>query len=58
MLESEYSLFSYVDINNNSEFDYGYPFPFEYSEPFFIYPQRLNIKGGWTVENVSVNFIK
>ncbi len=58
ILEAEYSLFSYVDININSAYDYGYPFPFEHSEPFFIYPQKLNIRGGWTVENVKVSFVK
>ncbi|MCI0448723.1 MAG: Ig-like domain-containing protein [Chlorobi bacterium] len=58
ILDAEYSLFSFADKNNNSLFDFGYPFPFEYSEPFYIYPQALNIKGGWTVENVVINFVK
>jgi hypothetical protein len=58
MLEAEYSLFAYIDKNNSGRYDYGYPYPFEYSEPFYIYPQALNIKGGWTVENVVINFIK
>ncbi len=58
ILEADYTLFSFIDANNNSAYDYGYPFPFEYSEPFFIYPTTLNIKGGWTVENVSVVFTK
>ncbi|MBZ0203913.1 MAG: Ig-like domain-containing protein [Ignavibacteria bacterium] len=56
ILEADYTLFSFIDANNNSAYDYGYPFPFEYSEPFFIYPTTLNIKGGWTVENVGVVF--
>jgi len=58
ILDAEYGLFAFVDKNNNSAYDSGYPFPFEYSEPFYIYPQPLNIKGGWTVENVVINFVK
>ncbi len=58
ILEAEYTLFAYIDKNNSSAYDYGFPYPFEYSEPFYIYPQPINIKGGWTVENVTVNFIK
>jgi hypothetical protein len=58
LLETEYSLFSFIDLNSNSSYDYGNPFPFSYSEPFYFYPEPLNIKGGWTVENVIINFIK
>jgi hypothetical protein len=58
ILEAEYALFAYMDKNNTSVFDYGFPYPFAYSEPFYIYPQPINIKGGWTVENVTVNFTK
>lgn len=58
ILEANYLLFSYIDKNNNSAYDYGYPFPFEYSEPFMYYPTPINIKGGWTVENVNINFVR
>jgi hypothetical protein len=58
ILEAEYELFAYIDKNNSSIYDYGFPYPFEFSEPFYIYPQPISIKGGWTVENVPVNFIK
>lgn len=58
ILEADYTLFAYIDKNNSGVYDYGFPFPFEYSEPFYIYPQPINIKGGWTVENVMVNFVK
>lgn len=56
ILESDYTLFSFIDKNNTGSYDYGYPFPFEFSEPFYVYPQALNIKGGWTVENVTIIF--
>ncbi len=58
LLDASYSLFSFIDKNNNSVYDYGYPFPFEHSEPFMFYPAAINIKGGWTVENVNINFVK
>lgn len=58
ILEANYDLFSYIDKNNNSGYDFGYPFPFEYSEPFYIYPGTINIKGGWVVENVNISFVR
>ena len=58
ILDASYSLFSYIDKNNNSAYDYGNPFPFDYSEPFVFYPTPINIKGGWVVENVIINFVR
>ncbi len=56
--EASYSLFSYIDKNINGDYDYGIPFPFEFSEPFYVYPQTISAKGGWAVENVVINFSK
>lgn len=56
MLEAAYTLFAYIETKPNSVYDYGYPYPFEHSEPFYIYPSAINIKGGWVVENVNVIF--
>jgi hypothetical protein len=56
ILESDYNLFAFIDLNNSGSYNYGNPYPFEFSEPFYIYPQSLNIKGGWTVENVTIIF--
>lgn len=58
MLEAEYNMFAFIERNNSGSYDYGYPYPFEFSEQFYIYPQVLNIKGGWTVENVTIVFNK
>lgn len=58
MLEAQYTLFAYVDVNSSGTFNYGFPYPFEPSEPFVIYPQPISVKGGWTVENVNVVFSK
>jgi len=58
ILEAEYNLFSYIDLNTDNAYNYGYPFPFVSSEPFFVYPGNLRIRGGWTVENVVIGFVK
>ena len=58
LLEANYTLFSFIDRNSNGVYDYGYPLPFEYSEPFYVYPSPIGIKGGWTVENVNLKFVK
>ncbi|HWA05560.1 MAG TPA: hypothetical protein VG961_03355, partial [Ignavibacteria bacterium] len=58
ILDASYNLFSFIDKNNNSAYDYGNPFPFEYSEPCIFYPTPINIKGGWVVENVNINFVR
>ena len=58
ILEAEYNIFSYIDLNADGEYNFGYPYPFTNSEPFFVYPQALRIRGGWTVENVVISFVK
>ncbi|HJY63256.1 MAG TPA: hypothetical protein VJ455_03795, partial [Ignavibacteria bacterium] len=58
ILEAEYNLFSYIDLNSDNAYNYGYPYPFSNSEPFFVYPGSLRIRGGWTVENVVIGFNK
>jgi hypothetical protein len=55
--EADYSLFSYIDNNNNSRYDYGIPYPFEFSEPFYVYPNKIGVKGGWAIENVILKFL-
>jgi Bacterial Ig-like domain len=57
IFEADYSLFSYVDKNGNSEYNYGSPYPFEYAEPFYVYPKKISVKGGWAIENVVLKFI-
>jgi hypothetical protein len=54
--EADYSLFSYIDRNRNGKYDYGSPFPFEFSEPFYVYPQKISVKGGWAIENIIIKF--
>ena len=56
IFEADYSLFSYIDRNRNEKYDYGNPYPFEFSEPFYVYPQKISAKGGWAIENVILKF--
>jgi hypothetical protein len=56
--EADYTLFAYIDMNRNGKFDFGNPFPFEYSEPFYLYPHDVTIRGGWAVEDVIIDFKK
>jgi len=58
IFEADYSLFSFIDKNLTGTYDYGNPYPFEYSEPFFVYPRSISAKGGWAIENVIINFRK
>ena len=54
--EADYSLFSYIDRNKNGKYDYGNPYPFVFSEPFYVYPKKISVKGGWAIENVIIKF--
>lgn len=54
--EGDYSMFSFIDSDINGTFDYGSIVPFRFSEPFYIYPSKLQVKAGWSTENVLINF--
>lgn len=56
IVESDYNIFSYIDINKNGLYDFGSVYPFNYSEPFYFYPAVVGVKGGWTIENVIIIF--
>ncbi len=58
IFEADYSVFSFVDKNFNGNYDYGSPYPLEHSEQFFVYPAGISVKGGWSIENVIINFIR
>lgn len=51
-----YKLFSFIDMNDNGRYNKGNYFPFELSEPFFVYPEILNVRARWEIENVFVVF--
>lgn len=56
ILESEYNLFAFLDLNSSGIYEYGKPYPFRFSAPFYIFPSSIRIRGGWTIDNVVINF--
>jgi hypothetical protein len=56
ILEADYKLFSFVDINRDGVYNFGNPYPFEFSEPFYLYPSNVGVKGGWTIDNIIIRF--
>ncbi len=43
----KYLLWCFLDEDENGEFNFGYPNPFEYSERFYFYPDTLNLRPRW-----------
>jgi uncharacterized protein (DUF2141 family) len=58
ILEGEYTIFAFLDLNGNEEYDYGEAYPFRFSEPFFVYPSIVRIRGGWLIDNLVIDFTK
>lgn len=54
--EGEYTLFAFIDMNNSGSYDAGKYFPYEPSEPFFVYDKELKAKGMWNTDNVQIVF--
>lgn len=58
ILEGEYTIFAFIDYNNNGEYDFGEAYPFSFSEPFFVYRSIVKIRGGWSIDNLEIDFTK
>ncbi|MEO8663849.1 MAG: Ig-like domain-containing protein [Ignavibacteria bacterium] len=56
ILAGNYTLFSFMDKDENGRFDKGNYFPFTPAEGFIIYGTELKIKGGWNIDNVFLNY--
>jgi len=54
--EGEYILFAFIDVNSSGVYDYGKYFPYEPSEPFFVFDKELKAKGMWNTDNVQIVF--
>jgi hypothetical protein len=54
--EGDYILFAFIDLNNSGSYDYGKYFPYEPSEPFFVFDKDLKAKGMWNTDNVQIVF--
>jgi hypothetical protein len=49
----KYVLWCFLDENGDSEYDFGYPNPFEYSERFYFYPDTLNLRPRWEFNDLQ-----
>jgi hypothetical protein len=58
VLQGDYDLFAFLDVNADGKFTFGSPSPFSFSEPFYIYPSTIKVKAGWEIDNVVVDFNK
>jgi hypothetical protein len=52
--EGFYVLQAFRDRNNNSEYDYGMPFPFTYSERLSAFSDTLKVRARWPLEGVKI----
>jgi len=50
-----YSLWYFVDTNNNKVFDKGYPEPFKFAEEFGIVKDTLKLRPRWSVTDFDIN---
>jgi hypothetical protein len=49
----KYLLWCFMDEVKNEVYNYGYPFPFEYSEKFYFYPDTLNLRPRWEITDLK-----
>lgn len=54
--EGKYIIEAYIDKNDNYRYDYGKIFPLELSEHFTVYPDTINLRARWPIENVVIRF--
>lgn len=54
--EGKYTIEAFIDKNANLRYDFGKIQPFEYAEPFTIYPDTINLRARWPIENVVIQF--
>lgn len=56
VVEGSYTVFSFVDVNDDGEYYYGQANPFIPAEKFIIYSTDLKVRGTWSVDNVFLSF--
>ncbi len=54
--EGEYTVFAFIDENNDGEFFRGSINPFKPSERFIVYSRNLKVRGTWSVDNLFIRF--
>lgn len=52
----KYSLWCFLDEDNNGTYSYGLPEPIKHSERFSFYFEKLNIKARWSVTDINFLF--
>lgn len=51
-----YSLWSFLDEDNNGIYSYGLPDPIKHSERFSFYFDKLNLKARWSITDINFLF--
>ncbi len=54
LLEGQYSLMAFQDVNGNSAYDAGKPFPFVPAERFAVYPDTIKVRARWPIDGVVI----
>lgn len=52
----KYILWSFIDNDGDGKYSYGRPYPFKSSEKFAFYPDTLNLRARWPVENINLRY--
>lgn len=56
VIPGSYFIWSYIDSNNDTTFNYGSINPFAFSERFVYYPDTLNLRARWPVGDIDFGF--
>lgn len=51
-----YKLKAIIDVNANGRYDAGSSIPFEFCEPFFLYPDTVKVRKRWTTDGIDFHF--
>lgn len=54
--EGAYTLFSFIDSDDNGRFSWGEVKPFKPAEKFIVYSKDMKVRGTWSVDNVFLTF--
>ena len=56
LFEGTYYIVAYIDSDKDSKYNSGNYYPYKPSEKIIVYSTVLNLKGGWSFENVVLSF--
>jgi uncharacterized cupredoxin-like copper-binding protein len=54
----DYEIDVFIDKNENGRYDYGFPHPFEFAEPYFKARAKIKVKAGWDTDDVIIKIEK